>query len=71
MIMNERKLYIRDVVSDTMDFLENSSLEEFIKFAKQYDLTITSGSSFYNLVINKIKERLDREGLPYDVVKPD
>jgi hypothetical protein len=48
----------------------NGSLEEFLIFAKQYNIFQISRSRLYDDICNKIKARLDREGLPYETVRP-
>ena len=55
---------------DTMfDIVENGELQDFINFAKSYNIFQISNSKFYDLMCDKIKARLDREGLSYDVLK--
>ena len=54
-----------------IDKIENSNIEEFIDFAKKYNIFQDSNSKFYNEVCNKIKARLDREGIDYETVRPE
>jgi len=53
------------------EIINNSTKEEFIDFAKKYNIFQESNSKFYNEVCNKIKQRLDREGLSHDIVRPE
>lgn len=53
------------------DTIENSSIEDFINFAKEYNIFQPNGTQFYKLTCQKIKERLDREGLDYEIVRPE
>lgn len=53
------------------DSIDNSDLSEFIKFAKSYNIFQSSGTKFYQEMCARIKERLDREGLDYETVRPE
>lgn len=53
------------------NIIENGSTADFIEFAKRYNIFQKSNSKFYDQMVNKIKQRLDREGLNYDIVKPE
>lgn len=65
------KIYeMRDVYQEYNDLIDNGSTDEFLQFAKKYDLSET-GTQFYNYICDKIKERLDRENLSHDILKPE
>lgn len=51
--------------------IENLPTDEFILWAKSYNIFQTNGTTFYQKVCEKIKARLDREGLSYDTVRPE
>lgn len=51
--------------------IEESSQEDFIQFAKNYNIFQPNGTAFYRMMCDKIKARCDREGLDYNIVKPD
>lgn len=53
------------------EIINNSTKEEFIDFAKKYNIFQESNSKVYDNVCNKIKQRLDREGLSHDIVRPE
>ena len=50
---------------------QDPDLNSFIKWAKQYNIFQESNSKVYDYVCNLIKERLDSEGLDYEIVRPD
>lgn len=51
--------------------INESSLDDFITFAKNYNIFQESNSKVYDIVCEKIKARLDREGLDYEIVRPE
>ena len=53
------------------EIINNSTKQEFIDFAKKYNIIQESKSKVYDEVCNKIKARLDREGLDYEIVRPE
>jgi len=59
------------IVQSMNDVIEKGSLQDFIDFAKRYNIFQTSNSKFYTQICDKIKARLDKEGLSYDTVKPN
>lgn len=62
---------IIDTHSEYMDFINNKPTNEFIEFAKKYNIFQDSKSKYVQHICNCIKERLDREGLSYDIVRPE
>jgi len=55
-----------------LDFFINGPIDEVIEWTKKnLDINASNEGYFYNLRKKLIKERLDREGLSYDIVKPD
>lgn len=69
--MSQQIKFIRDLGSEFLDKIENSSTEDFIKFAKKYNIFQESNSKFYDDMCNRIKARLDREGLSHETVRPE
>ena len=61
----------RNIVQELEDKINNSNLDEFIAWAKEYNIYQEGGTKFYKSMCDKIKERLDKENLDYDVVRPD
>jgi len=51
--------------------INNGTSEEFINFAKSYNIFQVSRSKRYTEICNQIKQRLDKEGLDHEVVRPD
>ena len=51
--------------------IENLPVSDFIVFAKKYNIFKQSNSKFYDMMCDKIKARLDREGLDYEIVRPE
>lgn len=68
--MNETKI-IRNIVGEFFDKIENLSTTEFIQFAKKYNIFQESNSKLYDDICNRIKARLDREGLSHETVRPE
>lgn len=57
--------------NDMNNIIENGTREEFIEFAKQYNIFQPNGTKFYKMMCDKIKARLDHEGLDYEIVRPE
>lgn len=53
------------------NIIDNGTLDEFVLFAKQYNIFQPARAKIYTHMCTKIKERLDREGLSYDTVRPE
>jgi hypothetical protein len=68
---NDEIVELVDVYSTYCDLVDNGPIDEVISFAKQYNIFQVSRSSVYTNLCNKIKARLDREGLPYETVRPE
>jgi len=67
-----KHIELKDHYTRIMETIDNSPLDDFISFAKQYDLSvIRPEGTFYNYICTKIKERLDREGLSHDIIRPE
>jgi len=51
--------------------ISEGTIEEFISFAKKYNIFQVSRSKRYTKMCDMIKARLDREGLDYEIVRPE
>lgn len=60
-----------DILQKNIELIETGNKEEFIAYAKQYNIFQTNGTKFYKMMCDKIKARLDREGLDYEIVRPE
>lgn len=60
-----------DMISIYIDICENGTLEDFIKFAKEYNIFQVPRAKVYTKMCERIKARLDREGLDYEIVRPE
>lgn len=63
-----------DIISkhnENLNIIDNGELSIFIAFAKKYNIFKQSNSKFYDMMCDKIKARLDREGLDYEIVRPE
>lgn len=60
-----------NIIADYCNIIENGTLEEFIAFAKNYNIFQISRSKIYDEMCEKIKARCDREGLNYTIIKPE
>jgi hypothetical protein len=54
-----------------MEIIESGTTEEFITFAKAYNIFQVPRAKVYVRMCDKIKARLDREGLSHEVVRPE
>lgn len=58
-------------IADYCNIIENGTMQEFVTFAKSYNIFQTPRTKIYKEMCDKIKQRLDREGLSYETVRPD
>jgi hypothetical protein len=68
MIRGYAKIHILE--QEMYDLIDNGPLEKFIIFAKQYNIFQEGNSKFYTDTCEKIKQRLTRENLSIDSVRP-
>jgi len=54
-----------------LELIENGNIQDVIAYAKQYNIFQTNGTKFYKMMCDKIKARLDREGLSHETVRPE
>jgi hypothetical protein len=59
------------ILQNNLELIDNGSIEDVINFAKSYNIFQPNGTKFYQLMCDKIKARLDREGLSHEVVRPE
>lgn len=55
----------------TLNFIDKGNIVEVIEFAKKENIFASKINRFEQGLVEKIKQRLDREGLNYDIVKPE
>jgi len=60
-----------NVLDQYKKIIETGTSEEFISFAKKYNIFQVPRSSVYRNMCILIKARLDREGLSYETVRPE
>jgi len=60
-----------NTLPEIIDMIENGTTQDFIVFAKSYNIFQMGGTKFYQMMCDKIKERLDKEGLSYETVRPE
>lgn len=53
------------------ELILNGPIVEVIKFAKQFNIFQNSDNKMYQKWCNLIKQRLDKEGLDYETVRPE
>lgn len=58
-------------IADYCNIIENGTKEEFLSFAKTYNIFQVPRTKIYKEMCDKIKARLDREGLDYETVRPE
>jgi hypothetical protein len=57
-------------VNEIYALIDNGTLEEFIAFAKEYNIFQEANSKFYTEMCERIKQRLTKEQLSIDTVRP-
>lgn len=63
---------LKNVILEEIDTIENGTVEEVIALAKRkYNIHVPNSGKLYTEMCNKIKARLDRESLSYDITKSD
>lgn len=62
---------IPNFIDIMLNKIENDNLNDFIQFAKNYNIFQPNGTAFYRIMCDKIKARCDREGLDYEIIRPD
>ena len=55
----------------TLNFIDKGNITEVIKYAKNENIFADKINTWQRCVVERIKQRLDREGLEYDIVRPD
>ncbi len=48
-----------------------SNVQDFIQFAKTYNIFQTGGTKFYHDTCDKIKKRCEQEGLSLETIRPE
>jgi hypothetical protein len=69
--INYKLLNASDRLKHYYKLIDDGSIDEFIVFAKKYNIFQPNGTKFYQSMCDKIKARLDREGLDYETVRPE
>lgn len=54
-----------------IDIIETGNVDEFLKFAKDYNIFQDSKNKFYLSICEKIKERLKRDNLDISLIQPE
>jgi len=62
---------IPDITKILFEKVNEPDIDKFIQFAKLYNIFQESNSKFYDKMCYLIKQRLDREGLSYETVRPE
>lgn len=58
-------------VNRVFDFIDNGNIDEVIEFAKKENIWADKINRYEQTKVLKIKERLDKEGLNYEIVRPE
>lgn len=66
-----QKIINLNLGQEMIDKIENLPVDEFIKFAKDYNIFQVSNSKSYDRYCDMIKARLEREGLSVETVRPE
>jgi len=58
-------------VGPKIDLIKSGPIDEMIEYAKKhYDIFTPNSGKFYQEMCELIKQRLDKEGLSHEVVRP-
>lgn len=71
MIQKKINLHAYEILKKFDNKIFNSSLEDFIAFAKNYNIFQESQNKLYLQNVEKIKQRLQQENLSIDFIKPE
>lgn len=52
-------------------FIDKGNIHEVIEYAKKENIFADKINTWQRCVVERIKQRLDREGLEYDIVRPE
>lgn len=58
-------------VYKVFNFIDNGNIDEVIEFAKKENIWADKINRYEQTKVLKIKERLDKEGLNYEIVRPE
>lgn len=61
----------RNIFQERLNLINDGNIDDVIAFAKSYNIFQENGTNAYKFFCQQIKDRLDKEGLSYDVVQPD
>lgn len=65
-------MIVNDYINYYLQIIENGNIQDVINLAKtKYNIFVPNEGKLYTEMCNKIKARLDREGLSYEIVRPD
>lgn len=68
--MKKSPATIHHAVNEIYALIDNGDLDKFIEFAKQYNIFQEANSKFYTDMCERIKQRLTKEQLSIDAVRP-
>lgn len=54
-----------------IELIEYGPLDDFISWAKEYNIFQSSTNKFYLSICQKVKDRLQKENLSLDIVRPE
>lgn len=60
-----------EILTKYKKIIDEGTTDEFISFAKGYNIFQVPRSKVYTKMVDRIKARLDREGLDYEIVRPE
>jgi hypothetical protein len=60
---------ITEEVNKIFTLIDNGDVDEFITYAKTYNIFQESNNKFYAQMCQRIKDRLERENLSIDVLR--
>lgn len=65
-----KKINVDDyIIYKIFNMIDNGNIDEVIEYAKQENIFAPKVNRFEETVVAKIKTRLDKEGLDYNIVK--
>ena len=65
-------MIVQNVTGKNMETIANGPIEEVIALAKShYNIFVPNSGKLYTEMCNRIKARLDKEGLSHEICRPE
>lgn len=58
-------------LDNVMNIINNGNKEQFIEFAKRYNIFQETDNKFYAFICNKIKDRAKKDNIDLNLLRPE